>query len=483
MRAALFPLLLLAAAPFAPSSAEASQSPAAPALPRAAERPAPRARVERIDTKAGPRIVVRQEWVDSTADKQIAILTDSIEMIASQIAEAQTNGVAAGRVGSLQGRLGSLEGRLGALSGRLAAMQGQLSAMQVHVGDGPNGPMVPHLRHPLGPKEVTLLLKRVRQDPHGAELPPQDSIARGNFTVAAGAAAGRVAALGQLDVFGTVDGDAVALNGDVIVHKGGHITGDALAVGGTVRLDGGVVDGELRSLDRALTPVAVAAASSSGFLAILAELQMAMGWLVVMVLFGFGAMVFAEERLRTVAATIESRFGRSLFAGILAEVSFIPVLVLAIILLVVTIIGIILLPVAIPGLIVVTALLSVLGFLAVSRVAGQALTRRAATVSLRGAELRSMLAGLFFFFGLWLVAAVLSWVPVLGSLLHALAFVVTWAAATVGLGAAVVTRGGSRPTSAALLPAAGGTELGWQTPTPISGIAAARRQATNTPEA
>ena len=409
------------------------------------------------------------------------MLTDSIELIASQIAEAHTNGTTAGQPGSLQGRLGALEGRLGALSGRLAGMQGQLNGLQVHVGQMPRVRM-PQMRHPLGPRDFASLLKQVRHDPHGADLPPQDSITQGGFTVAPGAVTGRVASLGELNVSGTVNGDAVALNGDVIVHQGGHITGDALAIGGTVRLDGGTVDGELRSLDRAVTAAAPAAASTSRLLSILAELQMAMGWLVVMVLLGFGAMVFAEDRLRTVAATIESRFGRSLFAGILAEVSFVPVLVLAVILLVVTLIGIVLLPVAIPGLIVVTALLAALGFLAVSRVAGQALTRRAATVSVRGAELRSMLAGLFFFFGLWLVAAILSWVPVLGSLLHALAFVVTWAAATVGLGAAVITRGGGRPTSVPLAVASGGGELGWQTPTPISGIAAARRQATSTPE-
>ena len=62
------------------------------------------------------------------------------------------------------------------------------------------------------------------------------------------------------------------------------------------------------------------------------------------------------------------------------------------------------------------------------------------------------------------------------------AVVVTWAAATVGLGAAVISRGGSRrrvsdaPTTPAL------PEAGWQTPTPISGIAAARRTTTTTPE-
>lgn len=426
------------------------------------------------------------QWPDSVDGAEFRAIADSMKLLATELRKAQANDADAARIGELEGRLGALGGRLGAMQGRLGAMQGRLGArrgqVQVNVGDiAPDVEVRVH--HPLSNKALLQLIKKVEDDPNGAELPPRDSIASGDFIVAAGTTAGRVAAAGNLDVFGTVKGNAVALNGDVIIHKGAHITGDALAVGGTVRLDGGVVDGEMRSLDRALgAPAVIAAASSSRFLATLDELQTVMGSLVVMVLLGFAAMVFAEDRLRVVASAIETRFGRSLFVGILTEVSFIPALILAVVLLAITIIGIILLPVAIPGMIVVAALLAALGFLAVSRVAGQALTRRAATVSVRGAELRSMLAGLFFFFGLWLVAALLNWVPVLGSLLHALAFVVTWAAATVGLGAAVITRGGSRPTTAVLAPTPEGSELGWQTPTPISGIAAARRQATNTPE-
>jgi hypothetical protein len=437
--------------------------------------------VERVRIIQGAGFNDRGAWPDSLDERELKLLTDSITLLANQIAKAQLAGEAAGQLGHLQGRLGALEGRLGALHGRLGALQGQLGRMEVRVGDLPQ-PRVAHVAPSLSPKQLAKLLKQVSSDPHGAKLPPQDSIITGDFTVVPAMSLGRVATLGTLDVFGTVNGDAIALNGDVIVHRGAHITGDALSIGGTVRLDGGTVDGEMRSLDRAVTPTQAAAASSSGFLSILDELQRTMGALVVMVLLGFGAMVFAEDRLRVVSSAIETRFGKSLFAGILTEVSFIPALVLAVVLLVITIIGIILLPVAIPGMFVVGALLTVLGFLAVSRVAGQALTRRAATVSVRGAELRSMLAGLFFFFGLWLAAAVLSWVPVLGSLLHALAFVVTWAAATVGLGAAVITRGGGRPTTAPVVAAPEGSELGWQTPTPISGIAAARRQATNTPE-
>lgn len=442
--------------------------------------PPPRPTVERLTIRRGS-FGDHAQWPDSLPEKELKLLTDSIALIAGEMDSGRLHGVSGGRIGLLQGRLRSLEGRLGALHGRLGALQGELGAMESNIGERPNDGEI-RRPHPLSPRELSQLVKRVRQDPNGAELPPVDSIIRGDFAVAKGAEFGRVAAVGQLDVFGTVNGDAVALNGDVIVHEGAHITGDALSVGGTVKLDGGSVDGELRSIDRAVAPAQVSVATSSGFLSILDELQIAMGWLVVMVLFGFGAMVFAEERLRIVASTIESRFGRSLFAGVLAEVSFIPLLVLAVILLVITIIGIILLPVAIPGIFVIGALLSVLGFLAVSRVAGQALTRRAATGSVRGAELRSMLAGLFLFFGLWLIAAILSWVPVLGPLLHALAFVVTWAAATVGLGAAVITRGGGRPAPSPATAHNGAPELGWQTPTPISGIAAARRQATNTGE-
>lgn len=472
MRAATCTLLLLTSALGAPLAAQVRDQAATPAPPV----PPGVVRVEVQDPFGD-----RRHWPESIGAGEIKMIADSMKLVAKELEQARMSGNAdPARIGDLEGRLGALTGRIGAIQGRLGALQGRFGRMQVRVGDLPG--RAGRAPHALSPKALTQLLKRVSQDPHGAQLPPQDSIALGNFAVAAGSTSGRVAALGQLEVFGTVNGDAVALDGDVVVHKGGHITGDALSVGGTVRLDGGTVDGEMRSIDRAVGPSAVGVASSSGFLSMLDEVQRAMGSLVVMVLLGFAAMVFAEDRLRVVSAAIETRFGRSLFAGILTEVSFIPALVLAVVLLVITVIGIILLPVAIPGLIVVAALLSALGFLAVSRVAGQALTRRAATVSVRGAELRSMLAGLFFFFGLWLAAAVLSWVPVLGSLLHALAFVVTWAAATVGLGAAVITRGGGRPSTPAAVPAHEGAELGWQTPTPISGIAAARRQATNTPE-
>ena len=338
--------------------------------------------------------------------------------------------------------------------------------------------------HDMGRSNSRLMrrLKLISSDPQGVHLPPSDSILPGAFVVGAGIDRGRVAALGKLDVNGTVDGDAIAIGGDVVVHRGGHITGDAVSVGGAVTLDGGKVDGELRSIDRPMSEARAVASTRSGFLLMLDEMQRVMGWLVLMVILGFGVMVLAEERLRIVTETIEGRFGKSVLAGLLAEVSFVPALVIVPVLLVITIVGIVIAPFAVLAIIVLGAGLATLGFLAMARVAGQAMTRQAAPATMRGIEMRSMLAGLCLFFGLWFLAALLGWVPVVGSILHALAVVVTWAAATVGLGAAVISRGGSRrrvsdaPTTPAL------PEAGWQTPTPISGIAAARRTATTTPE-
>lgn len=69
---------------------------------------------------------------------------------------------------------------------------------------------------------------------------------------------------GPLDVFGTVNGTAVSLAGDVVVHRGGIVTGDAIAVGGQVRADSGRVDGEMRAMSSlpALITAPVAAADT-----------------------------------------------------------------------------------------------------------------------------------------------------------------------------------------------------------------------------
>jgi hypothetical protein len=88
-----------------------------------------------------------------------------------------------------------------------------------------------------------------------------------------------------------------------------------------------------------------------------------------------------------------------------------------------------------------------------------------------------LLLGLLLFYVVWLVAAVLGWAPVLGAALRLFASAVTWVAVTVGFGAALLTRGGTREAAAAAPgpPAREEDEDQWQTPTPVTGVTAARR--------
>ncbi|HEY2163400.1 MAG TPA: polymer-forming cytoskeletal protein, partial [Gemmatimonadaceae bacterium] len=112
-------------------------------------------------------------------------------------------------------------------------------------------------------------------------LPDASSFTVGDRTIAADSTIrGTIAvARGNLDVFGTIDGDAVTLAGNIRVHNGGRVTGDAWAVGGTVSIDGGVVEGERR---------AVAVPKYSGThvarapLTIWEALKLAVGWFAVL---------------------------------------------------------------------------------------------------------------------------------------------------------------------------------------------------------
>lgn len=83
-----------------------------------------------------------------------------------------------------------------------------------------------------------------------AARPLSDSLTLGGRVVPAGTTVQGpiVVAGGDLDVRGTIVGSAVAIAGDVVVHDGGRITGDAIAAFGAVTLDGGTIGGAMRSL-------------------------------------------------------------------------------------------------------------------------------------------------------------------------------------------------------------------------------------------
>jgi hypothetical protein len=154
------------------------------------------------------------------------------------------------------------------------------------------------------------------------------------------------------------------------------------------------------------------------------------------------------------------------------------VLALVIIALALTIIGALLIPFAVVAYVLAVAGLVTLGFLAVARVTGEAIGSSVSRqLTLRGAALRALVIGVVIYLGLWLVAAAFTWQPIASFALRAIALGVTWVAATAGLGASVLSRAGTRRTTAEFEAPAREEPLPWATPTPISGVVAARRPA------
>jgi hypothetical protein len=81
----------------------------------------------------------------------------------------------------------------------------------------------------------------------------------------------------------------------------------------------------------------------------------------------------------------------------------------------------------------------------------------------------------------WILAAAAQESVSLAIVLRAVAAGITWVAATLGLGAAMLSRAGTAAERKSGKPA-DPPAAGWQTPTPIAGVAAARRPVPARPE-
>jgi hypothetical protein len=325
-------------------------------------------------------------------------------------------------------------------------------------------------------------IEQLRARPEGNHVPPADSFTVGPRAVPAAASLrGPVAvAEGSLDVYGKLDGSAYVLNGDIVVHNGGIITGDAMSIGGRVLLDGGRIDGEQLSLSAAPTTGVVRAETARAPLTTWQSIKLVVGWFAILVIIGLGVLIFAEPNMDGVVESLEGNFARAFWFGVLGEIVALPVLVLLCIGLALTILGALLIPFALVVYPIAIAGLLALGFLAVARLTGRAWSRpdSDAPDAARRANLRALFIGLVLYLGLWLLAAIFTWQPVAGAILRGVALAVSWVAVTAGLGAALLSRAGTRrldqrARAAARRPAP--EDLAWQTPTPVTGVAAARR--------
>jgi hypothetical protein len=277
---------------------------------------------------------------------------------------------------------------------------------------------------------------------------------------------------GSLDVFGTINGAVMAVDGNIRIHPGATVNGDAIVVRGRILNQGGSVNGETRTLGTFATG---ADREPSPPRTTMWALKLTLGWFAVLFIIGVGVMIFAEANLDGVVLALERSVTKSFGVGVLGQLVALPVLALLCIALALTILGLLLIPFAIVAYTIAVAGLVTLGFLAVSRLSGAPLVR-APEVNPRGVNLRAMFIGLIGYFVLWGLAAAFTWQPVAGAVLRMLALVVTWVAATAGLGATLLSRAGTQRPGGRKARSAATDDYSWQTPTPVSGVAAGSRR-------
>jgi hypothetical protein len=328
-------------------------------------------------------------------------------------------------------------------------------------------------------RDTAQLSREIAQQRAAGEkyLPDADRFSFGDRTIQADTRVdGPIAvAHGNLDVYGTVDGDVVALGGDVRVHKGARVTGDAWAAGGTVLIEGGSVDGGKRSI---AAPTIATTEQPRHPLTTLDSIKLVLGWFALFAIIGLGVMIFTEANLDGVVVALERGFAKSFWIGLAGEVLMLPALLVLVVALAITILGALLIPFAVVAYVIAAAGLLTLGFLAVARLTGGGLTSDRGTTTPRGVHVRALMLGLVVFGALWMLAAAFTWSPIFGAILRAVAIAITWAAATVGLGATIISRAGTQKSASGSRTST--DELAWQTPTPVTGVAASSRRPVST---
>jgi hypothetical protein len=308
-------------------------------------------------------------------------------------------------------------------------------------------------------------------------LPGAESVTVGNRTIPAGTTVTGpvVVSEGGLEVLGEIDGDAVVLDGDLYVRRGGLVRGQAVALGGVVTLDGGRVDGEIRSLQSA-ADIAAAAAERVQRTRWQKGMVLAAS-LLLLLLLGIATTLMAQPALDGVATELERDFGRALLVGFLAELALAPVLGLAVVGLALTIVGLLLVPFAIVAYALAVAGLVSLGILGMARLVGGVLSGDSGRrLSASGASLRAVVLGAIVLMVPWGATLAVGAVWPTGEWLLGIAAAgISWVAATAGFGATLLSRVGMRPVRASASREIPVDQYAWATPTPVTGVAAARR--------
>jgi hypothetical protein len=294
----------------------------------------------------------------------------------------------------------------------------------------------------------------------------------GDVTVPAGkvVAGNLVVFRGDVDVYGTVTGNVLALLGDVISHDGGLIEGSAVAVGGRVVEAGGTIRGDIKTLSALGRQAAAQGAGSarrSALDRLFNDVGTVVAFFIALAMVGFGTVFFGRRYVEVIADTTTHSFGRSFVVGLLGQLLLLPAFAMMIVGLVLTIVGILVLPFAVLAFVLGAAAAVLGGYLAVAHAVGETVTRRRMA---NGAFVRSpnsygyIFTGLTGLLGLWAAAALFGWIGPVVALFKVAAVLVTWLAATTGFGAVLLSRAGMRETFAGRYSGEMTDEYLWATP-------------------
>jgi hypothetical protein len=173
------------------------------------------------------------------------------------------------------------------------------------------------------------------------------------------------------------------------------------------------------------------------------------------VVFGiaFATIFFGGRRyIEAVADTARANTTRSLLVGLAASFLLIPAWILGIIALAISIVGIPALLAWIPLFPVAVGLAILLGYIGVAHATGEALAERrfyATDWFQRGNSYYFLMTGLGLLIAPFIAVNVIRmagpWLGFLGGIFFAIGMVVMWAALSIGLGAVLLTRAGTRP--------------------------------------
>ena len=271
---------------------------------------------------------------------------------------------------------------------------------------------------------------------------------------------------GDLTVHGEIRGNAVVTGGDLLMEDGGRVMGDAVVTDGELLNHGGRILGEMRTLavneEHVLVmpsaahapippPQAVRVRHPSRFDDLedgVAGVMSTLAFALVLAGIASALVFYGLPYLRKVSDTVRVHTGRSAAVGLASLILIVPAGLLLFVALTVSIIGIPLLLLAVPLYPVAALSALVLGGLAVAHAIGEH------TAEQRGGfDFRYRNAYAYAFFGIGLLLApmlaghvigIVGFLDWLAVLLMVVGVMVLLAAATLGLGAVILTRAGTR---------------------------------------